>query len=198
MKIILASHNPDKVKEFAEILQTDDIVFEPLDALGDHREIAETGKSYRENAELKARAAYDYFRRPVLADDSGLSVDVLDGFPGIYSARFAGRKTTYPDKISRLWELLAEYPQEEWQASFICSLCYLNAAGQSFFYEGQVRGLIIPELRGKNGFGYDPVFYLPELGLTTAELSPSVKHRYSHRGRALRAWYRDWQAGNFI
>lgn len=195
MQIILATHNDDKAREFREILQSDEIEFISLNSMGERYEIDETGKTYTANADIKAREAYKRFKQPVLADDSGLSLDVLDGYPGIYSARFAGVDSTYPDKIAQLHKLLEAYPQEEWTASFYCALSYISEAGILYNYLGQVKGLIIPEMRGENGFGYDPVFYIPERGMTTAEMSPQEKHNLSHRGLALKAWFKDLKAG---
>lgn len=195
MQIILATHNEDKLREFREILESDEIEFLSLSSMGEPYEVAETGSTYTANADLKAREAYRRYKLPVLADDSGLSLDVLDGYPGIYSARFAGVESTYPDKIAHLHKLLEAYPQEEWTASFNCALSYISEQGNIYNYLGQVKGLIIPEMRGKNGFGYDPVFYIPERGMTTAEMSPQEKHKLSHRGLALKAWFKDLKAG---
>lgn len=198
MEIVLATHNPDKVKEFQEILQDPDLCFVSLHALGLDEDVEETGKSYQENSDIKAKAAYAQLKRPVLADDSGLSVDVLEGYPGIYSARFAGEHSSYKDKIDRLWQLLAPYPQDTWTASFFCSLSYISASGQVYHYQRSVAGLLLPERRGDKGFGYDPIFYVPSLGKTTAELAPQQKHSISHRGLALRDWYQDLKAGQLV
>lgn len=191
MDIILASHNPDKAREFAEILPDPQLHFVTAGALGFHEEIAETGSSYAENARIKARAVFEHFHAFTIADDSGLSLDLLDGYPGIYSARFAGVESSYPEKFARLFALLAPYPQEQWTAAFHCAICSLDPQGKEGLCERSVPGLIIPEPRGRNGFGYDPIFYLPELGQTNAELEPQEKHRHSHRGLALRAWYEE-------
>lgn len=195
MQIILASHNADKAVEFKEIIQDETLKFLTLHDLGYFEDIEESGQSYRENATIKAQTVYKHFALPCIADDSGLSVDVLDGYPGIYSSRFNGVETTYPEKIQCLYKLLENFPPEDWTASFHCALAYISASGQLYHYEACVAGLIIPEARGHNGFGYDPVFYLPALGRTNAELSPPEKHRLSHRGQAVRAWYEDFQAG---
>ena len=182
MKIYLATHNQDKLNEFRELLG-DRLEIQPLPT--DFPPIEENGTSYEANAEIKARAVYEALGAPVLADDSGLSVDALDGYPGIYSARFAGADAAYPDKISKLWGLLAKTPPAEWGASFICALCLIDEAGRAHHFRGEVRGLIWPELRGTHGFGYDPIFYLPERQMTTAELSPEAKNEISHRGLAV-------------
>ncbi len=121
-----------------------------------------------------------------MADDSGLSIDALQGAPGIYSARFAGENTGYPDKIARIWDMLRDVDPAMWTASFHCAIAVCRPDGTCFTTHGECRGLIIREMRGANGFGYDPVFYVPEFGCTTAEMSPEQKHRISHRGLALR------------
>lgn len=193
MRIILASHNRDKIREFGEIISDPAIEWVCMSDLGFNEEIIENGHSYRENAEIKAETVFRALGGPVIADDSGLSVDALDGYPGIYSARFAGVHTAYPDKIERLQELLCGIPVQERSAAFHCAICYIDGCGQHYHYEAKVDGLILEEARGKNGFGYDPVFYLPDLGKTSAEISPEEKNRHSHRGMALRAWYRDWK-----
>ncbi len=190
MEIIIASNNQDKIREFREIIQSKDINFLSLAECGFTDTIVEGGKTYRENAEIKAKAVFSRLKKPVLADDSGLSVDVLDGYPGIYSARFAGESANYKTKIEHLHDLLSPYPKDEWTASFVCSLCYINQAGDLFHFEERVQGLLIDEMRGQNGFGYDPIFYLPELGLTNAEIPAAEKHARSHRGLALRAWHK--------
>lgn len=189
-EIVIASHNLDKVREFNQIIQDPEIRFVSASQKGLTEPIPETGKTYQDNAEIKARAVFDQVGGLVLADDSGLSIDALDGFPGLYSARFAGELTGYPDKIKRLIELLEGTPESEWQAYFHCSIVFIDATGTSHHFEGEQRGRLIREARGTNGFGYDPVFFVPELGLTNAELTDSEKHERSHRGQALRAWYR--------
>lgn len=197
MRVVLASHNPDKLKEFEQILQLNDLELVSQSSLGLLDPVEETGKTYRENALIKARAAYDRFNLPVLADDSGLSVDLLDGYPGIYSARFAGEETSYPDKMLYLWDLLRSYPQSDWTAAFICAICFIDPQGTAHFYEGKQQGMILPEVRGHNGFGYDPIFQGLGSNLTNAELDPGEKHARSHRGKALKAFREDWLAGKF-
>lgn len=192
MKIIIASQNKDKIQEFREILQDQRIEFISSAELGFHDKITEDGSSYRENARIKAKTVHDQFGGHVIADDSGLSVDKLDGYPGIYSARFAGEHTSYTDKIQRLHALLSSWPKEEWTAAFHCAICHIDPEGKEFYYEKVVCGLIIDHEVGENGFGYDPVFYLPELKQTNAQLPPEEKHKRSHRGLALRAWYNDF------
>lgn len=182
MKIILASKNQDKLFEFQQMMpEAIELLPEP-EGIG---EIEETGDTYEANALIKARTVHEITGGFVLSDDSGLSVDLLDGYPGIYSARFAGVNASYPDKIKRLWKLLENEPQEAWKAAFVCTLAFINPAGEEHVFKGELRGLIWPEIRGENGFGYDPIFYVPELGVTTAELSNEAKNEISHRGVAV-------------
>lgn len=191
MKIIIASHNKDKIREFREIIGDPRIQLISMREAGFTEEIPEPGHSYAENAEIKARAVFNALGGRVLADDSGLSVDALGGYPGIYSARFAGEHTAYKEKCERLWALLRDVPEESWTAAFHCALCYIDLSGRLRRYERQVPGRIIRERRGENGFGYDPIFYLEDLGLTNAELPTAEKNARSHRGLALRDWYHD-------
>lgn len=128
----------------------------------------------------------------MLADDSGLAIDVLDGAPGIYSARFAGEKAGYPEKFKRLYELLAPYPPSDWVCHFICAIALIRPDGTEQTVRGEVTGLISPVSRGTNGFGYDPIFFLPERGLSMAELDPEEKNRISHRGQALQRLKELW------
>ncbi len=186
MDIVLASHNTDKIAEFQEIFKGTDINIVPLDDPEIMSQVVEDGKTYEANAQIKARALWERIGGWVLADDSGLSCDKLDGYPGIYSSRFAGEEANYRTKSEHLWAMLEPFPEEEWTASFICALCLISPLGGMTFYRGEVKGRIIPEQRGENGFGYDPIFYLPERGKTTAEIPPEEKHEISHRGIAAR------------
>lgn len=185
MRIICASHNNDKIAELKALINRPGLDLVSCADLGFTEEIEENGRSYRENALIKARAVFATLGGPVLADDSGLSLDALDGYPGIYSARFAGHESPYSDKIQKLWDLLKDVPEAEWTCAFHCALAYIDAEGREHVFEGRLDGILAHELRGSNGFGYDPVFYLPERGLTCAELSPEEKNRISHRGRAV-------------
>ncbi|HAL74184.1 MAG TPA: non-canonical purine NTP pyrophosphatase, RdgB/HAM1 family [Clostridiales bacterium] len=187
MDVILATKNCDKVREIREILPDSRIRFMTMTEAGCDAEIIEDGDSFQANALIKARAVHQLTGGYVLADDSGLAVDLLDGAPGIFSARFAGEQASYPEKIARLHDLLATWPPEQWDASFICAMALIRPDGEERVFTGECRGRIATEPRGENGFGYDPVFLLPERGLTTAELSNEEKHSISHRGQALRA-----------
>ncbi len=185
MEIILATHNLDKVKEFRKILNLPGI---HLTSIADYQvklEAEENGSSYLANAQIKAREAAEKLPgHYVLADDSGLSIDRLNGFPGIFSDRFAGMDTPYENKIEKIWFLLKDIPQTQWQAAFHCALVLIDPQGNEHHFVEKCEGMIIPEMRGKNGFGYDPVFYMPEYQQTTAEMPPELKNQISHRGKA--------------
>lgn len=186
MNLILATRNHDKIAEIAEILGIPRTAVVTMDDAGYNGEIEENGATFEENALIKARAVHQHTGGTVVADDSGLCIDVLDGAPGIYSARFAGEKATYPEKFRRLYELLAPFSPERWNCRFVCVIALIRPDGSELTVRGEVDGLISPVSRGENGFGYDPIFFLPERGLSMAELDPVEKNRISHRGQALR------------
>ena len=190
MKIILATDNRDKVREFQQLLPAERFQITTMRAAGFCGKIEETGSSYIENALIKARAVHRVTGGTVLADDSGLSVDVLDGAPGLYSARFAGEGADYPAKIALLHQWLQPWPPSQWLAGFICALALIRPDGSETTVIGECRGRIAEKARGANGFGYDPIFLLPDRGLTMAELPETEKNRISHRGRALAAMVR--------
>ena len=184
MKIVFASGNEGKVKEIREMLEEMEIQLVSLKDYADVPEIVEDGKSFLENALKKAKIISAFTGNTVLADDSGLQVDVLGGEPGIYSARYAGEKATDDDNINLLLAKLKNIPQEERTASFCCALVLYNADGSYDSFESKWKGQIIDERRGDNGFGYDPVFFVPELKKTAAELPSEIKNKVSHRGQA--------------
>ena len=184
MEIVAATNNSGKAREFAEILKDAGISVLTMRDIGISAEIAETGKTFAENAMIKAKAVSKLCNLPVLADDSGLCVTHLNGAPGLYSARFAGENAT--DKELRD-KLLAEMKGvTDRSAFFISSVLLLFQNGRKITAEGRVCGTITDEERGTEGFGYDAVFYCDEIGKTFAEASPAEKDRVSHRGRALR------------
>jgi XTP/dITP diphosphohydrolase len=185
--ILIASGNPGKLREIQSILGSLPVkLMLPVD-MGVHLHVEETGDTYAENAALKAAAYFQHTGLVTLADDSGLEVDALDGLPGIRSARFSPvAGATDADRRSYLLERLKDLPRP-WLAHFHCTVA-LAAPGRSMsFADGDCPGEITPEERGHNGFGYDPIFWLPELGKTMAELPEELKNRLSHRGRALLA-----------
>ncbi len=150
-------------------------------------EVEENGKSFAENARIKACAVQKLTDAIVLADDSGLEVDYLDRAPGIYSARYMGEHTSYDIKNNHILELLADAPPEKRTARFVCAIAAALPDGTVLTSEGVMEGEIGYEIAGENGFGYDPIFYLPQYGCTSAEISPEQKNEVSHRGKALRA-----------
>lgn len=190
-KIIVATGNQNKMKEIREIIKRDDIEFVSLKDEGlQDIEIIEDGKIFEENAVIKAKTIADITKNIVIADDSGLEVDYLDKAPGVYSARYMGEDTPYTIKNNHIIELLKDAKGEERSARFVCVIACVMPDGEIFTTRGTIEGCIGYEEKGENGFGYDPIFYLPERGCTTAELPPEQKNEISHRGRALKAMYK--------
>lgn len=180
--VLISTRNSGKLEEFKSILSSAyDEILSPAD-FADFPEIEETGSSFMENALIKAAAASEFLGTDALADDSGLEVFALGGRPGIYSARYAGPGASDAENNEKL---LAELEGEEnRRARFVCCVALALSDGARKFFEGQCRGRILRRARGKGGFGYDPVFYVPEHGKTMAELSPEVKNAISHRAAA--------------
>jgi XTP/dITP diphosphohydrolase len=187
-QLVLATNNPGKVRELAALLR--DFGFE-VRGQGEFGvpEVAETGTTFVENAIIKARAAALHTHLPAMADDSGIEVDALHGAPGVYSARFAGEDADDAKNNAKLVESLRDVPTEERTARYRAVIVYMRHAEDPapLIAEGVWEGIIQFEPQGSNGFGYDPHFYLPHLGCTSAELEPAEKSRLSHRGQALRA-----------
>jgi XTP/dITP diphosphohydrolase len=186
-KIVLASNNPGKVKEFQELLRRADIELRPQ-ADFNISEAEETGLSFVENAIIKARHASEQAQLPAIADDSGLEVDFLKGAPGIYSSRFAGEHASDADNNAKLLELLAELPMTQRSARFQCLLVYLRHPQDPtpMICQGTWEGHILTAAQGNNGFGYDPLFFVPEQQCSSAQLSAEDKNRLSHRGKAMK------------
>ncbi len=185
-KIVFATANEGKLKEIREILADFDIEVISMEEAGIELEVEENGATFEENSLIKARALKELTGLPALADDSGLVVDYLNGEPGIYSARYMGRDTSYDEKNTHIIEQLAEAEGEERSARFVCVISLVLPDGREFTKTGTMEGRIGYEIKGSNGFGYDPIFFLPEYGKTSAEISPEEKNRISHRGKALR------------
>ena len=186
MKVILASNNRHKLLEIKNILSPLGYdVISQSDA-GCTIDVEETGSTFEENAALKAQAVYDMTGLPVISDDSGLEVDYLNKEPGIYSARYEGVDTPYEIKNKIIIDRLAGVPDELRTARFVCAIAAAFPDGRVETRRGTIEGRIGYEQAGENGFGYDPIFYLPERGMTTAQLSPEEKNDISHRGNALR------------
>lgn len=187
--LLLATTNPGKLTELRSLLAEHTPWIRPLDPamLGIRLEVVEDGATYAENAARKALAYYRASYLPVLADDSGLEVEALNGAPGLHSARYdPAPDATSASRRARLLAALQPYPRP-WRAAFHCTLAIADRQGNLHFAEGRCPGEIIPEERGSGGFGYDPVFLLPDLGLTMAELTLTQKNRRSHRALAVLA-----------
>lgn len=186
-EIVLASSNPGKVLEINQLLAGLDLHVRPQGAYG-VPDIEETGLTFVENAILKARNAAQHTGLPAIADDSGIEVDALNGAPGIYSARFAGPGAGDQANLEKLLAELGDVHEAQRSARFQCLLVYLRHAGDPtpLICQGTWEGRILSAPRGDNGFGYDPVFYVPTHNCSSAELSPGIKNSLSHRGQALR------------
>ena len=187
-KLILATSNKDKAREIAEILKDTPFVVTTMKEEGFDPDIVEDGSTFEENALIKARAVHELAKGAyVMADDSGLCIDALDGAPGIYSARFCGEDSTYPEKFARIFEMLKDVPEEKRTAMFVCSIAVVRPDGTEFTVRGEIHGILHEKPMGDGGFGYDPIFYVPEFGMTTAQMTKEQKNSISHRGKASRA-----------
>lgn len=181
--IILASNNKDKVKEVKEILKGYDII--SMKEAGIDVDIEENGTTFEENALIKARAIMKLTGQITMADDSGLEIDYLNKAPGVYSARFMGRDTSYDIKNKALIQKLEGVKGSDRSGRFVCAIAVCFPDGREIVKRGTMEGLIAEEIKGDNGFGYDPIVYLPEYGKTSGELAPEEKNKISHRGKAL-------------
>jgi XTP/dITP diphosphohydrolase len=185
-KIVIASRNSGKVSEIRDILTLEDVEFLDLATLGFEERIEESGRTFRENAVIKAETVFRRYGIPVVADDSGLSVEALGGKPGVMSARFAGPHATDRANNELLLEMLSGVPEEARGAFFFCTAVFCHDRGQYLYADGRVDGLIVKEPSGGFGFGYDPLFFLPDLGKTMAQIPREVKNAVSHRAKAFR------------
>ena len=187
-RIVFATGNQNKMTEIRMILKDLGMPIFSMKDLGIDEEIVEDGISFEENAEIKVRAISRLLPDDIiLADDSGLEIDYLDGAPGIYSARFAGEDTSYDIKNRIFLDKLDGVPDKDRTARFVCAIAAAFPDGEVQTVRGTIEGQIAHEIAGENGFGYDPIFYVPEYGCTTAEMDPDKKNELSHRGNALRA-----------
>ena len=186
-KIIFATGNEGKMKEIRMILEDLGLPVLSLKEAGITVEIEENGNTFEENACIKASAIQKLTGEIVLADDSGLEIDYLNKEPGIYSARYMGEDTSYDIKNNNLIERLQGVPDEKRTARFVCVIAAALPDGRVLTTTGKMEGIIGYEIAGKNGFGYDPIFYLPQFGCTSAEITAQQKNEISHRGKALRA-----------
>lgn len=185
-KLIFATGNQGKLKEIREIMADLDVEVLSMKEAGVQTEIEENGTTFEENAVIKARAVGKLTGELTLADDSGLEIDYLNKEPGVYSARYMGEDTSYHVKNASLVKRLEGVPMEQRTARFVCVIAAVFPDGRVETARGTIEGVIGYEERGENGFGYDPIFYVPELNCSTAELTPGQKNEISHRGKALR------------
>ena len=187
MKIIFATGNQGKLREVRAIVADLGIEVESMKDAGINVDIVEDGKTFAENALIKARTVCKACGEVTMSDDSGLEIDALGGEPGIYSARYMGEDTSYHIKNMNLVERLEGVPDEKRTARFVCAIACVFPDGRELICRETFEGRIGYEEKGENGFGYDPIFYVPEKGCYSAELSPEEKNAISHRGKALRA-----------
>ena len=186
MKVIMATSNQDKVREIRQMLEGTGIEILSLKEAGIEIDIEETGSTFEENAAIKAEAVRAVTGQLSVADDSGLVIDYLDGAPGIYSSRFMGEDTPYPEKNRAILGMLEGASEEERSARFVCAMAIAWPDGHTDIFRGVMEGRIAHEIAGEGGFGYDPIFWLPERGCTSAQLSAEEKNAISHRGQALK------------
>ncbi len=186
MNLVIASNNRNKIREienkFSGICG---LTLIPLSRFPDPPLIIEDGATFHENARTKAAAIAGFTKQPAMADDSGLVVDALDGRPGVLSARYGGAEATDRERSLKLLEEMREAAPERRNARFVCVISVAFPDGRIFFSEGRCEGMIADSMKGENGFGYDPIFYLPEIGKTMAELTLEEKNSISHRAKAL-------------
>lgn len=185
-KIIIATGNKGKAREFATLFSPLGYEVLTLHDLEGATDVEETGTTFEENAILKAEALCEQFHTMVIADDSGLMIDALDGRPGVYSARYAGEQKNDDDNIDKVLDELKDVPDEKRTARFYCALAVAVPGQETITVSGTVEGRIASGRQGENGFGYDPVFYVPDLGKMMAELKPEEKNAISHRANALK------------
>ena len=185
MKLVIATHNSDKEKELKSVLDDFPVEVMSLDQFPEIGEIEETGSTLYENAKLKAVTVNKITNIPCLGDDTGLEVDALSGAPGVYSSRYAGENVSYEDNVTKLLREMRSTPSEKRTARFRTIIFYTDG-DRELYTHGEIKGYITEEQRGKNGFGYDPVFYIPEVKKTMAELTSAEKNKLSHRGQAMR------------
>lgn len=185
-RIIFATGNENKLREIREILSDLPVEIVSQREAGISTDVDENGTTFAENAFIKARAVYDKAHEMTMADDSGLVIDALNGKPGVHSARWMGHDTSYHIKNQKILELMKDVPKEKRTARFVCSIACILPDGRELSCTENFEGAIGYEEKGGNGFGYDPIFYLPDKGVYSAELTDDEKNAISHRGKALR------------
>lgn len=184
--ILFATKNQGKVKEIKKILEGLPVEVITMEEAGIDVEVEETGTTFIENAILKAEALTQYTDAIILADDSGLEIDYLNKEPGVYSARYLGKETPYEEKNAILLDRLKDVPKAQRSARFVCAIAAASQGMVTLTTQATIEGYIGYEAKGKNGFGYDPIFFIEAYNTSTADLSPEVKNAISHRGKALR------------
>ena len=184
-RIIFATTNENKVREVNMMMEDFDVELCTMKQAGVDVDIVEDGVTFEENAIIKAKTIMGITGEIAIADDSGLEVDYLDGAPGIYSARFLGEDTSYDIKNQYIIDKLKDAKGSERSARFVCAMAVAFPNGEILTCKGTIEGVIAYEQKGKNGFGYDPIVYVPEFEMTTGEMSPQLKNSISHRGKAL-------------
>lgn len=185
-EIVIATKNEGKVKEFVDMLRPKGFRVLSLLDIDESLNVEETGTTFQENAILKAETIANMIGKPVIADDSGLAIDALNGEPGVYSARYAGKEKSDEKNMEKVLKKLKGVPMEERTARFHCVLAYARPNKETITVEGICEGKITQEPLGENGFGYDPIFYVPEKERTMAQLSKAEKNEISHRANALK------------
>ena len=190
MKVVLASKNPHKLVEISKITEKFGFELVLQSELGVDLDVEETGTTFEENSYIKAEAVMKATGLPALADDSGIAVDALNGAPGVYSARY-GFDDSLDDRgrLELLLKNTEAVPDDKRQAQFICVITMVTPDGNTIQARGELHGMLARAPKGENGFGYDPIFYYPPMGMTTAELAPEVKNQISHRANALKLFY---------
>lgn len=182
-KIIFATKNQGKMREIKDKLRDYNVI--SMEEAGIDIDVDENGETFEENAVIKAEAIMNLCNEIVVADDSGLEIDYLDKAPGVYSARFLGHDTSYDYKNAKILEMLKDVPDEKRTARFVCAMAVAFPKGETKVTRATIEGIIGHSISGEGGFGYDPIFYVPELKKTTAEISMEEKNKISHRGKAL-------------
>ncbi|NLM47580.1 MAG: XTP/dITP diphosphatase [Epulopiscium sp.] len=184
-RIIFATKNQGKIAEIQEIMKELNLEILSLESAGIDADIIENGSSFEENAIIKVKEIMKLTNDIVMADDSGLEIDYLNGAPGVYSSRFEGENTPYDIKNNKILSMLEGVPDEKRTARFVCVIAVGFPNGEIITTKGTIEGRIGYEIKGENGFGYDPIFYVPEYNMTTAQMSPQLKNQISHRAKAL-------------
>ncbi len=190
-KIIFASNNQGKIREVKDMLADPDVEVLSMKEAGIDMDIEENGTTFQQNALIKARAVYNVTHELTIADDSGLEIDWMNGEPGVYSARFMGHDTSYDIKNAAILEKMKNVRGADRSARFVCAMAAILPDGREITTRGTMEGVIADRIEGSNGFGYDPILYLPEFGKTSAQLTEDEKNRISHRGKALRELVRE-------